>query len=477
MCISTLYNVCSVHREMFNTSGGVQYIGGISWVHRGISWVHRGISWVHRGMFSTSGDVQYIGGCSVHRGISWWMWGDTMSTLGDVQYIGGIPWVHRGDIMSTSGNVQYIGGISWYMWGSNLIKSFQFLLKTPMYWTSPNVLNMPRCTHDISPMYSWYPPDVLMISPRCTHGIPQCTCGISRCTEHPPMYSWYPPTCIMISPQCTEHPLMYSWYPPDVLMISPRCSHDIPPMFSWYPPDVLMVSPYVLNTPRCTEHPPMYWTSPDVLNTHYTGWYPEITIFFKFWHQQVYLRSGNLVLWFKNLMSLTQAIIQVGPHFQTTKWQENLFPNPLSAFKMNCITHIWLLWAWRHTCTLSGLPLSRQYEIPLLFQTKIRLYREAETKIFKIRIFNLAENEFQTTKSPDFFLTFGILSQIPWLFKVFQVSRNPALLSLLPMSENLAWIMWMDWNKYLIIGVVICYEYLNIWLIKNLLLATPKNWF
>ena len=36
--------------------------------------------------------------------------GDTMSTSGDVQYIGGIPWVHRGDIMSTSGDVQYIGG-------------------------------------------------------------------------------------------------------------------------------------------------------------------------------------------------------------------------------------------------------------------------------------------------------------------------------------------------------------------------------
>ena len=33
-------------------------------------------------------------------------------------------------------------------------------------------------------------------------------------------------------------------------------------------------------------------------------------------------------------------------------------------------------------------------------------------KIFKIRIFNLAENEFQTTKFPDFSLTFGIMSQI-----------------------------------------------------------------
>ena len=48
-------------------------------------------------------------------------------------------------------------------------------------------------------------------------------------------------------------------------------------------------------------------------------------------------------------------------------------------------------------------------------------------KIFKIRIFNLAENEFQTTKFPDFPLTFGILSQIPWLsgvsFKFPDISR------------------------------------------------------
>ena len=149
--------------------------------------------------------------------------------------------------------------------------------------------------------------------------------------------------------------------------------------------------------------------------------------------------------------------------FSDYQMTRKFISQPLSVFKMNCITHILLLWAWRHTCTLSGLPLSRQYGIPWLFQTKIRLYHESETKIFKIRIFNLAENEFQTIKSPDFSLTFGILSQIPWLFKVFQVSRNPALLSSLPMSENLAWIMWMDWNKYLIIGAVICYEYLNIW--------------
>ena len=60
--VITLYNVCSVHRGMFSTSGDVQYIGGCS---------------VHRGdIMSTSGDImstsggyhEYIGGCSVHRG-------------------------------------------------------------------------------------------------------------------------------------------------------------------------------------------------------------------------------------------------------------------------------------------------------------------------------------------------------------------------------------------------------------------------
>ena len=86
----TLYNVCLVHREMFSTSGDVQYIGRCS---------------VHRGVFSTSGVFitsegyheyiggyhdacggyhEYIGECSVH-------WGDTMSTLGGYhEYIGGI---------------------------------------------------------------------------------------------------------------------------------------------------------------------------------------------------------------------------------------------------------------------------------------------------------------------------------------------------------------------------------------------------
>ena len=64
------------------------------------------VSSVHRGMFSTSGGVQYIGGCSVHRG-------DTMSTSGGYHgYIGGCS-VHRRDTMSTSGGYhEYIGGCS-----------------------------------------------------------------------------------------------------------------------------------------------------------------------------------------------------------------------------------------------------------------------------------------------------------------------------------------------------------------------------
>ena len=156
----------------------IQYIGG-HYQYIG------GISWVHRGMFSTSG------GCSVHRG--------------DV---------------STSGDVQYIGGISWYMWGSNLIKSFQLLLKTPMYWTS-------RCTKHL-PMYS-YPATCTMVSP---------TCNIPRCTHDiPPMYLWYPSNVLNITDVLN---------PSNVLNIT-RCTHGISPMYSWYPPDVL-------NIPRCTEH-------------------------------------------------------------------------------------------------------------------------------------------------------------------------------------------------------------------------------
>ena len=83
--------------------------------------------------------------CSVHRGGG----GGTMSTSGDVQYIRGISWLHRGDTMSTpGGNYEYIGGCSihggvqisppppMYSW-------YPLMYRTaPMYWTSPDVLNI-----------------------------------------------------------------------------------------------------------------------------------------------------------------------------------------------------------------------------------------------------------------------------------------------------------------------------------------------
>ena len=73
-----------------------------------------------------------------------------------------------GDTISTSGDVQYIGGI----W-NNLIKLVGEQLDKILSISIENsdVLNILRCTHGIPPMYSWYPPDVLMVSPRCTHGI------------------------------------------------------------------------------------------------------------------------------------------------------------------------------------------------------------------------------------------------------------------------------------------------------------------
>ena len=206
-----------VHRgDIMSTSGGVQYIGGIPWVHRGvfstsegyheyirgISWVHRGISWVHRG---GGGYHEYIGGCSVHRGIHDTCGGYHEYIGGYHEYIGGCS-VHRGDtmstsgdIMSTSGDVQYIGGYSVHR---EMFSTSKFSIEIERILSScsltcimipSDVLNIPRCTHDIPPMYSWYPsdvlniPDVLMVSPHIHHDIP--------------------PDVLMISPRCTEHTL------------------------------------------------------------------------------------------------------------------------------------------------------------------------------------------------------------------------------------------------------------------------------
>ena len=86
-------------------------------------------------MVSTSGGYhderggyhEYIGGCSVHRK-------DTMSTSGGYhEYIGGCS-VHRRDIMIHV--------------GEQLDKILSIFIE------NSDVLNIPRCIHDIPPMYS-----------------------------------------------------------------------------------------------------------------------------------------------------------------------------------------------------------------------------------------------------------------------------------------------------------------------------------
>ena len=95
--------------------------------------------------------INYFPGVSIQRNKTTW----NSPCIMCVQYIGGCS-VHRGDIM------MHVGEQS--------DKAFQFILKTPMYsWYPPS---------DILPHASWYIPDVLnipnvlMISPRCTYGIP-----------------------------------------------------------------------------------------------------------------------------------------------------------------------------------------------------------------------------------------------------------------------------------------------------------------
>ena len=125
-------------------------------VHWGCS-VHRGISWVYWRMSITLGDIMSTS--LVHRGY-------TMSTLEDVQYIGGISWVHWG-MFSTSGRYhKYIGvfNINQRLLSTCSPHESRYLL---MYWRSPNVLKIsPWCTHSIPSKY-WTPTDLLNI-PRCT---------------------------------------------------------------------------------------------------------------------------------------------------------------------------------------------------------------------------------------------------------------------------------------------------------------------
>ena len=133
--------------------------------------------------------------------------GDTMSTLRDVQYIRGYH--------------EYIGGYHEYtgvfnrnwkdlsscspkcimisLWCAEHPSMYSWYPPhaswyPPMYWTSP------QCTNGISPMY-WTSPDAHMVSPTFIMispdvlNMPRCTHDIPSCTEHPLMY-WISPNLL-----------------------------------------------------------------------------------------------------------------------------------------------------------------------------------------------------------------------------------------------------------------------------------------
>ena len=96
---------------------------------------------------STSGDVQYIGGYHNECG-------------GYHEYIRGCS-VHRRDTMSTSGGYhEYIRRCSVHQRdimihvGEQLDKILSISIENSDGLNIPDVLNIPRCTHDIPPMYS-----------------------------------------------------------------------------------------------------------------------------------------------------------------------------------------------------------------------------------------------------------------------------------------------------------------------------------
>ena len=89
-------------------------------------------------MSTPGGYHEYIKGCSVH-------WGDTMMH----EYTGGCS-VRRKDTM------MHVGGYHVYIRGCSLRRGFQYKSKAFI-----NLL--PHIKHDIPPMYSWYPSNLLNI--------------------------------------------------------------------------------------------------------------------------------------------------------------------------------------------------------------------------------------------------------------------------------------------------------------------------
>ena len=156
---------------------------------------------------STSGGYHdYIGGCSVHRGAIMMHVGDTMST--------------------SQGYHEYIGRISWVHWGVFSTSGFSIEIERFLLTCSPTcIMISPRCTEH-PPMYSWYPPPLPPPPPDVLNTL-MYSWYPSMYSLYPPMY-WTPPDVLNI-PRCTEHTLyrvsirvfcnkLWLWHPPN----SPR---------------------------------------------------------------------------------------------------------------------------------------------------------------------------------------------------------------------------------------------------------------
>ena len=101
-------------------------------------------------MFSTSEDAQYIGGVQYIEGCH--------EYIGDIMCTSGISCVHRGVFSASGGYHECIGG---YIRGSSFYRRDimmhvreQVGKNLSISIENPDVLNIPRCDHDISSMYS-----------------------------------------------------------------------------------------------------------------------------------------------------------------------------------------------------------------------------------------------------------------------------------------------------------------------------------
>ena len=168
-------------------------------------------------------------------------------------------------------------------------------------------------------------------------------------------------------------------------------------------------------------------------------------------------------------MSLIQAIIQVGPHSQTTKWQQNLFPNP----------HLFSKWIVLPTSccyelddTLvhcQGCHFPDSMKFPYFSRPRLGSTVSPRPKFSKLGSSIWLKINFRQ-QNPDFwnFVTNSLT------FQGFPGQSQPCTVELTANVRNLAWIMWMDWNKYLINGAVICYEYFKYLTLKIITGNTQK---